>query len=119
MMFALRGFVPRILLAISLVIAVSTPAVAADTGSVLGTVFDERGEPLDGATVTIRGEGLPAGRAAHTGANGSFRFDRLLPGDYTIEAASAALAAITRAASVEVDKDTQVDVVIGLTVAEA
>src|SRR5687767_5210759 len=89
-------------LALALLVAIAVPASAADTGTVSGVVVDQRGEVVADATVRISGEAVPGGRAAQTGANGSYRFEHLLPGDYTIEAEKAGTGAFTRAAIVEV-----------------
>ena len=66
----------------------------------------------------ISGDQLPIGRTVQTGANGMYQFEYLLPGEYTIEIDKAGIGRARRAAIVEVGKDTQVDVVLGLTVTE-
>ena len=58
---------------------------AADTGSVSGAVFDVGGRPTAGATVTISGDRPPVRRSVETGANGTYRFEYLLPGEYSLE----------------------------------
>lgn len=108
-----------LLLGLTLLICLPFSAAAADTGTVSGVVSARGGELVADATVTISGDAVPAGRAAQTGANGSYRFEHLLPGTYTIEVEKAGAGAFTRDAVVEVGKDTQVDVVIGLAITEA
>jgi hypothetical protein len=54
------------------------------TGDLYGTVVDESGKPLPGATVTLSGIGAPQTRS--TDANGGFRFVGLYPGQYQLEA---------------------------------
>jgi hypothetical protein len=64
--------------------------------------------------VKASGGNLPAGRTVMTGANGTFRFEYLLPGDYDVVIESGADGSAPRKAVVEVGKDTQVDFVSGL-----
>ena len=59
-------------------------AFAADTGTLSGSVFDQNGEPVAEATVRAAGASLPVGRTVLTGANGTFRFEYLLPGEVPI-----------------------------------
>ena len=66
-------------------LALAATAFAADTGSVSGVVFDQTGAPVEAATVKISGDRLVAGRTAQTSANGVYKFEYLLPGDYTVE----------------------------------
>jgi hypothetical protein len=64
--------------------------------------------------VKASGPNLPAGRIAETGANGTFRFEYVLAGEYTLTIESGANGTAARQAIVEVGKDTQVDFVSGL-----
>jgi hypothetical protein len=91
---------------------------AADTGSISGLVVDRNGQPIADATATVRGDRLPSGRSVVTGSNGLYQFDYLIPGEYTIQVGQAGMSAVRRTALVEVGRTTQVDVVLGLTVAE-
>lgn len=55
------------------------------TGTILGTVTDDQGGVLPGATVTISSEQLPGGpRTFISDGTGGFRFPNLAPGDYTL-----------------------------------
>ena len=112
------GSIRSISIVIALMIASAVPAGAADTGTASGTVFDQNGAPVADATVVISGGQLPGGRTVRTGANGLYQFEYLLPGEYTIEIDKADLGRARRAAIVEVGKDTQVDLVIGLAINE-
>ncbi|MDA2912232.1 carboxypeptidase-like regulatory domain-containing protein, partial [Nitrospiraceae bacterium AH_259_D15_M11_P09] len=52
------------------VLALSTPVLAQTTGNVRGRLADPDGQPLPGATVTIRSDALIEGsRSMPTGAN--------------------------------------------------
>src|SRR5437762_3055981 len=113
-----RGHVPRVFVLLALVFGGVNPVLAAETGTVSGTVFDPNGEPITNASVGIAGAVLAEGRMTATGANGSYRFDYLLPGEYTIEVAAPGLGTARRLVAVEVGKDTQADLVVGLAVSE-
>ncbi len=85
------------------------------TGSVSGAVFDQTGAVLQGATVRISGENLPAGRTTTTSDAGLYNFPLLIPGRYTVEAEKTGLGKATRPVEVQLGKDTQTDITIGLT----
>jgi carboxypeptidase family protein len=99
---------------LALFVAFPVAASAADTGTISGAVFDRTGQPVSGAVVKASGQNLPAGRTAVTGANGTFRFEYLLAGEYDVVIESGADGSPAREALVEVGKDTQVDFVTGL-----
>src|SRR5689334_2785382 len=113
----MHGSVRLLAIALAVMMAVADSAFAADTGSASGTVFDRNGQPVVDAVAKISGDGLPGGRTVRTGANGAYRFEYLIPGEYTIEIDSAAGHA-RRTAVVEVGRDTQVDLIAGLAVNE-
>jgi hypothetical protein len=107
------------LLAAALAVLLSaTPLFAQDTGSVSGVVFDQGGAAVADANVRISGPQLPAGRTARTDQNGAYRFQLLLPGEYVIEVDKTGVGKTARSAVVDVAKDTQVDLVLGVTVTE-
>jgi hypothetical protein len=56
------------------------------TGSIIGTVYDEAGNPLSGARITAIKEDDGTTRTGITGADGSYRIPLLPPGRYTIRA---------------------------------
>jgi Carboxypeptidase regulatory-like domain/TonB-dependent Receptor Plug Domain len=63
----------------------SAPARAQEsTGSVSGSVTDEAGQVLPGATVTVIEEATGRSRVVTTDARGGFLVTALLPGSYTI-----------------------------------
>jgi hypothetical protein len=62
-------------------------ALAATTSRMTGTVQDDQGLPLPGVTVQISSDKLIGGpQVAVTDGNGSFVFNLLPPGHYTVEA---------------------------------
>jgi hypothetical protein len=112
---------PGIRLFATFVLLLSTYAAAhaADTGSVSGAVFQQNGDPAPGTAVRISGATLPLGRDTQTDGNGVYRFEYLLPGEYTVEVTAAGQPPVRRAAVVAVGKDTQLDVLLGVTVNES
>jgi hypothetical protein len=97
----------------------ATPAAAQGTGSVSGVVLDQTGAVIQGATVRVSGDLLPAGRSVTSDDNGMYSVQRLLPGRYTVEVQKTGLGTASRAAIVEVGKDTQLDLTVGVSVSEA
>ena len=65
-----------------------------------------------------RASSLPMTRTAQTSANGTYQFDYLPPGLYTIELDKPGIGVTRRSAIVDVGKNTQVDLVLGLAVKE-
>jgi hypothetical protein len=103
-----------------LVLALTAVAAhAAQTGSVSGVVRSGDGAALPGVTVTVSGEPLPAGRSDVTGPDGGFNFQRLPPGAYKVTADLSGMGNSQREAIVEVDRDTQVALVLKASLEEA
>src|SRR5258706_4139367 len=84
------------------------------TGSVSGTIKDQSGAVLPGATVTVRGGRLPAeGQSVSSSPSGDYRVSLLPPGSYTVEATLPSFAAqVRKAVEVAIDADTRVDFVL-------
>lgn len=71
-----------LLLAALLAVSLPAPGAVSGTGVVSGQVTDlDTGEPLPGVHVVL----LPDGETVDTDARGRFRFDRLLPGPYSLQ----------------------------------
>jgi len=115
----MRGSAARLFSALALVLTLAAAARAADTGSLSGAVFDRHGAPLAEATVKISGEQLPLGRDITTGSNGTYLFEYLVPGSYVVEVNKAGVGTAKRTAIIEIDKDTQVDFVVGIALQES
>ena len=114
----MRDWSRALLMACALSIWGSGPAAAADTGTISGAAFGPNGEPVSDAIVRVVGSLLPIGRSVQTGANGTYQFQYLLPGEYAVEIEKTGLGRARRNAIVEVGRDTQVDLVVGLTITE-
>src|SRR5437870_10637322 len=74
------------LLALTLTVALSVPASAqVDTGTISGTVKDESGGVLPGATVTITHEGQALTLTTVTRQDGTYIFTPIRTGAYTVD----------------------------------
>jgi hypothetical protein len=61
------------------------PTVApSDTGTLAGTVEDHHGVPVGGATITVTGVSSQGKHTGNTDGTGSFVFDDLPAGEYTV-----------------------------------
>jgi hypothetical protein len=67
-----------------------------ETGAIVGTITDEEGTPLPGATVTISGPSLMGTRSFVTSADGEYRFPALPPGLYAVKAELQGFATMVR-----------------------
>src|SRR6188508_2468723 len=79
--------VRRIFVLCSLALLLGAPiAQAQTTGSITGLVTDASGAVLPGVTITLSGERLIGGAQTQVSdENGSYRFDRLVPGSYNVK----------------------------------
>ncbi len=71
-------------LALTMVFAASAAAQTASTGALTGTVTDPSGAVVVNAEVTLTNLATAQERIARTGANGSYRFTLLPPGNYSV-----------------------------------
>jgi hypothetical protein len=108
----------RLLTTVAMCALAASVAFAQDTGSVSGIVLDQNGSVVAGAVVKITGDQMPAGRTVTTGDNGMYQFPALLPGRYTVTVDKTGVGTASRAVTVDVSKDTQVDVALGVGVKE-
>jgi Carboxypeptidase regulatory-like domain/TonB dependent receptor-like, beta-barrel len=78
--------VRRVLSCLFVLVAVSTANAQVQTGSIVGAATDGSGAILPGVAVTLSGERLIGGpQMVTTDTSGTYRFDRLPPGDYTVK----------------------------------
>jgi len=101
-----------------MVILLPLSVLAGETGSISGVVKDSQGGVVPGAMVKVSGAQLPGGRSVVAGANGSYQFQRLLPGIYKVEAELTGLGTAVREIRVNVDVDAQIDFTLSPTKSE-
>ena len=78
-------------------------------GSLNGTVHDQTGGVMQGATVTVTNTGTGRERQVVSAADGSFRVAPLLPGSYMVKAAASGFRTLIETATVEVGHSTTLD----------
>ncbi len=71
---------------LAILFAVSTLSASAqvDTGSIVGTVFDNQRQRLANSTVAVRNESTGVERSLKSGHDGDFSFSPLAIGTYTL-----------------------------------
>lgn len=75
--------------ALFLLLSLATTGVlaqTANTGTIIGTVKDQTGAVVPGATVTATNVGTNVSRSTTTGSEGSYEIPQLVPGIYRVEA---------------------------------
>jgi len=89
------------------------------TGTISGTVVDNEGNPLPGATVTISGPAMLGQKNYTTSDTGKFRFPSLLPGEHEIKVELAGFkTSIRKGLLVSVGKTTEVTITLEVTAIE-
>ena len=78
-------------------------------GSLNGTVHDQTGGVMQGATVTVTNKDTGRERQVVSAADGTFRVAPLLPGSYTLKAAAPGFRTLIESATVQVAQTTTVD----------
>src|SRR5438552_1656522 len=79
--------VRRVVFAAGFCLCVSLPALAQGVGSIGGTVRDESGAVMPGATVTLSSPGVIGGdQSTVSDGTGAYQFTRLVPGTYSVKA---------------------------------
>lgn len=82
------------LLIVAVLFLIAMPNLFAQTlttGDISGTVTDQTGAVIPGASVTITNEATGATQTTRTAAEGTYRFSFLAPGEYRVSAESAGL----------------------------
>jgi hypothetical protein len=97
----------------------ATFASAQETGSISGYTFDATGTAVAGVTVTVTGPQLPGARTVTTSDSGFFQIPILLPGSYTVKASKSGVGDSQRSVIVEVARDSQVDLALGVALQES
>src|SRR6185503_13428093 len=62
-----------------------SPAAAQNTGTISGTIIDNTGQVVPGATLTLINEATSDGRTMVSGGHGEFAFRAVEPGSYTVK----------------------------------
>ena len=101
------------------VLGSATFASAQETGSISGYTFDATGTAVAGVTITVTGAQLPGARTVTTSDSGFFQVPILLPGSYTVKASKAGVGDSQRTVIVEVARDSQVDLALGVALQES
>jgi len=78
-------------------------------GSLGGTVHDQTGGVMQGATVTVTSKDTGRARQVVTAVDGSFRVSALLPGGYTVKAEAAGFRTLLETATVQVGQTTTIE----------
>src|ERR1041385_1985054 len=105
-------FIRTTVITCALLLAAFAPAYAQGQGASLsGRVTDPQGAALKGASVTLQARARTQVRlSTATDASGAYRFERLAPGEYLVEASAEGFApASARAVTVGRDAQTSLD----------
>ena len=78
-------------------------------GTLNGTVHDQTGGVMQGATVTVTNKDTGRERQVVTGSDGSFRVSPLLPGSYSVKAAASGFRTLVENATVQVGQATTIE----------
>ena len=80
----LRRFVQFVLLIFALLFATAQMFTQANTGRILGSVTDQTGGAISGATVTVTDTERGTTRTLITDESGTYDAPSLIPGNYTV-----------------------------------
>ena len=86
------------------------------TGSIEGTIKDEKGAVVPGVEVTLKGVTVGFSRTVQSGSDGTYRFQQIPPGVYKIStgAASGFAAGLLENINVGIEKTTTADITLGI-----
>ncbi len=89
------------------------------TGAISGTVSDEEGNLLPGATVTLTGTGIMGSLTYVTGERGRFRFPSLIPGECEVKAEMPGFKTTVRGGlRIQVGKTIDIHIILSVTTIE-
>jgi hypothetical protein len=107
----LNGFIRFSTLVLATLLFASTAAFGqSDTGSITGTVRDQNGAVVPGATVTAKNQRTGEERTATTNTDGTFSIPALKASAYTVIATSTGLGATVRDVEVNVGRETNLNI---------
>jgi hypothetical protein len=101
------------ILAVLVIAAVMAPSMMAQSlvsGDLTGTVTDPSGAVVSGATVTLQSSSTGATRSTTSGANGTYRFSLLSPGNYLVSVSATGFSKAQTQTTVNVGQATIADV---------
>ncbi len=99
----IKFFALAIFAVLSLFFVTATMAQTTTTGNVEGTVTDVNGAVVPNAALTLSGPNLLRAQTTTSGPDGTYRFQSVPPGRYTLEVAAAAGFAAYRQENIEVN----------------
>jgi hypothetical protein len=119
-----RALAPALALALALALAglAPRPALAQErTGVIVGTVYDDEGMPMAGASVSASSPTQIGGaRTTETGADGAFRFVGLIPGVFEVRILKAGfVTSVRRGVRVHVSQTATLDILLDRAAAAA
>jgi hypothetical protein len=101
----------RVLLALALAFAFARPSAAqgVQTGQLVGTIKSADGQPLPGATVTVKSPSLQGSREQITDASGEYGFKNLPSGTYTVSVSLSGMSTLEQKQAVPLGGVARVD----------
>ncbi len=110
----LKLFTLAVFAMVSLLFATASMAQTSTTGTVEGTVADQAGAVVAGASVTLSGPNLIRAQTATSDGSGNYRFSAVPPGKYSLAVAAISGFQAYRQENVEVNlsKATSVDIAL-------
>jgi tetratricopeptide (TPR) repeat protein len=109
----------RVMLAIVAALALSIPAAAQMGGMVKGRVLDDKGQPVEGASVTITANDTARKFETKTNRRGEYLQIGLSSGAYSVVATKDKLVSATQRATVRAGSPAEIDLIIGVNAAAA
>jgi iron complex outermembrane receptor protein len=102
--------VRAILIALFVVVCAAGPVLAQTARSLTGHITDAQGAAVPGAVVTLYPRETNARTTTVTDGGGSYRFERLLPGDYVIEVSANGFGKTSRTTRIERESAATLDI---------
>jgi hypothetical protein len=100
--------------ALLLVCSATSVAQGVQTGTIRGTVKDQQGLALPGATITATSPALQGERTVVTDADGAYLFRAIPPGSYNLKVEMSGMATVQKTADVPLGGIAQLDVTMSL-----
>jgi tetratricopeptide (TPR) repeat protein len=109
----------RVMLAVLAALAITIPAAAQMGGMVKGRVLDDKGQPVEGAKVTITANDTARKFETKSNRRGEYLQIGLSSGSYSVVAEKDKLVSATQRATVRAGSPSEIDLIIGLAAAAA